>query len=106
MSESDLIRREDAIRAAERTTVSDIRLEDVEAVTGAVAQRIQALDAVEPKLLNDGTLVVTVDDATKVTRVLVEDDKHRGGLYYEDEPTAEDSSMVDEPQTERNSHDS
>ena len=33
----------------------------------------------------DGTLEVKVEDATKVGRVLISDDKHRGGLYYPDE---------------------
>ena len=37
----------------------------------------------EPQtMLNDGTLVINVEDATKVGRVLVGDDKNRGGLYY------------------------
>ena len=44
----------------------------------------------EPQtMLNDGTLVINVEDATKVGRVFVGDDKNRGGLYYpdyEDEP--------------------
>ena len=40
----------------------------------------------------DGTLEVKVEDATKVGRVLISDDKHRGGLYYPDEyePKGED----------------
>lgn len=33
----------------------------------------------------DGTLEVKVEDATKIGRVLITDDKHRGGLYYPDE---------------------
>lgn len=37
-------------------------------------------------MLDDGTLVVSVDDATKVTRVLVEDEKKNGDLYYADRP--------------------
>ena len=37
------------------------------------------------ELMNDGTLVVSVEDATKVTRVLVEDGKN-GDLYYADRP--------------------
>ena len=32
----------------------------------------------------DGTLVITLDDATKVDRVLVQDNKHNGGLFYAD----------------------
>ena len=48
----------------------------------------------EPQtMLNDGTLVINVEDATKVGRVLVGDDKNRGGLYYPD--------YEDEPQTEK-----
>ena len=47
----------------------------------------------EPQtMLNDGTLVINVEDATKVGRVLVGDDKNRGGLYYPD--------YEDEPQTD------
>ena len=34
---------------------------------------------------DDGTLEVKVEDATKVGRVLISDDKHSGGLYYPDE---------------------
>ena len=36
------------------------------------------------KMLDDGTLVVSVDDATAVTRVLVEDGQKNGDLYYAD----------------------
>ena len=32
----------------------------------------------------DGTLTITVEDATKIGRVLVQDDKHNGGLFYGD----------------------
>lgn len=32
----------------------------------------------------DGTLSITVDDATKIDRVLVQDNKHNGGLFYAD----------------------
>ena len=47
----------------------------------------------EPQtMLNDGTLVINVEDATKVGGVLVGDDKNRGGLYYLDDE--------DEPQTD------
>lgn len=75
----------------------------------------------EPQtMLNDGTLVINVEDATKVGRVLIGDDKNRGGLYYpddEDEPQTCSVSgrpysecadcehfrcTADEPQTERN----
>ena len=32
----------------------------------------------------DGTLTITVDNAIKVGRVLVQDEKHNGGLFYGD----------------------
>ena len=41
------------------------------------------------KMLDDGTLVVSVDDATAVTRVLVEDSEKNGDLYYADRPKGE-----------------
>lgn len=41
------------------------------------------------KGLDDGTLVVDVADAMKVTRVLVQDDKKNGSLYYTDRPKGE-----------------
>lgn len=41
------------------------------------------------KILDDGTLVVSVDDATAVARVLVEDEKKNGDLYYADRPKGE-----------------
>lgn len=41
------------------------------------------------RIEEDGTLVVGVKDATKVTRVLVEDDKKNGDLYYADRPKGE-----------------
>ena len=42
------------------------------------------IDGTPLKMSSDGTLIVTVDDVTKVGRVLVLDDKHNGGLYYAD----------------------
>ncbi len=48
-----------------------------------------AIEALEREPSEDGTLEVKVEDATKIGRVLISDDKHRGGLYYPD---------VDEPQ--------
>ena len=46
---------------------------------------------------DDGTLEVKVEDATKIGRVLISDDKHRGGLYYpdEDEPKGEPMKTTD-----------
>ena len=41
--------------------------------------------ALEREPSEDGTLEVKVEDATKIGRVLISDDKHRGGLYYPDE---------------------
>ena len=45
----------------------------------------------------DGTLEVKVEDATKIGRVLIIDDKHSGGLYYpdEDEPEGDLISRAD-----------
>ena len=34
------------------------------------------------QISTDGTLTITVDDATKIGRVLVQDNKHNGGLFY------------------------
>lgn len=56
----------------------------------------------EPQTLDDGTIVINVDDATKVTRVLVEDGQN-GDLYYADktepqyilrEPTDEEMQAI------------
>ena len=41
------------------------------------------------KMLDDGTLVVSVEDATAVARVLVEDGQKNGDLYYADRPRGE-----------------
>lgn len=45
----------------------------------------------------DGTLEIKVENATKIGRVLISDDKHRGGLYYpdEDEPQGDLISRAD-----------
>ena len=42
-------------------------------------------EALKREPSDDGTLEVKVEDATKIGRVLITDDKHRGGLYYPDE---------------------
>ena len=42
-------------------------------------------EALKREPSEDGTLEVKVEDATKIGRVLISDDKHRGGLYYPDE---------------------
>lgn len=36
------------------------------------------------KLLKDGTLIVTVEDCDKVTRVLIQDKGKTGCLFYKD----------------------
>lgn len=53
-------------------------------------------EAPKYELSEDGTLEVKVEDATKVGRVLISDDKHRGGLYYpdEDEPQSKVPKIV------------
>ena len=40
------------------------------------------VDGVPLTISADDTLIITVDDATKVGRVLVQDNKHNGGLFY------------------------
>lgn len=35
-------------------------------------------------ILDDGTLTVTIEDYTKVKRVLVQDENNCGGLFYAD----------------------
>ena len=48
---------------------------------------IDAAAVADPKMLDDGTLVIEVPDATVVKRVLVGDGRHWGDLYYPgDEP--------------------
>lgn len=44
-----------------------------------------AIEALKREPSEDGTLEIKVEDATKVGRVLISDDEHRGGLYYPDE---------------------
>lgn len=55
----------------------------------ALWKAIESAPTVEPyRLLDDGTLVVTVEDATmidKINRVIVEDGHMWRGLYYTDE---------------------
>ena len=38
-----------------------------------------------PSISDDGTLMVNIEDGTKVSRVLVWSDNHFGGLYYPDQ---------------------
>ena len=54
-------------------------------------------EALKREPSDDGTLEVKVEDATKIGRVLISDDKHRGGLYYpdEDEPQGDLISRAD-----------
>ena len=53
-----------------------------------------AIEALECESSKDGTLKVKVEDATKVGRILVSDDKHRGGLYYPDEDESQSKIIV------------
>lgn len=80
--------KEEAIEMLVNATYSD-EWQGNEKLTTAHLMAIEALEC-EPS--KDGTLEVKVKDATKIGRVLISDDKHRGGLYYPDE---------DEPQPER-----
>lgn len=51
---------------------------------------------IEPKILDDGTLVVKVKDGSKVGRVLVEGENHFGGLYYaETEPKVDKDYLIE-----------
>ena len=54
----------------------------------------------------DGTLEVKVEDATKVGRVLISDDKHRGGLYYPDEDEPQGVSFENDTEIKSYSKDS
>ena len=54
----------------------------------------------------DGTLEVKVEDATKVGRVLISDDKHRGGLYYPDEDEPQSVSFENDTEIKSCSKDS
>ena len=56
-------------------------------ITVNISHIIQIIDnapTIEPKMLDDGTLVVKVEDGGKVGRVLVEWGEHFCGLYYAD----------------------
>lgn len=54
----------------------------------------------------DGTLEVKVEDATKIGRVLISDDKHRGGLYYPDEDEPQGISFENDTKIKSCSKDS
>lgn len=43
---------------------------------------INEMPTIEPEITKDGTLLVNVQDASMVGRVLVVDNKNVGGLYY------------------------
>ena len=53
-----------------------------------VEQWLESLPSIDIVLAEDVTLVVSVEDATKVKRVLVEDGNY-GDLYYADKPQEE-----------------
>lgn len=54
-----------------------------EEVVKAFDMAISALER-EPSISGDGTLIVKVEDGSKVGRVFVSGDDHSGGLYYSD----------------------
>ena len=54
---------------------------DADKFCKAYEMAIEALKA-EPCIAEDGTLIVKVEDGSKISRVLVCGDNHFGGLYY------------------------
>lgn len=62
---------------------------DFEETLVSVFDAIDDAPSIGIDLADDGTLVVAVEDATKVTRVLVEDEQKNGCLYYADQPQGE-----------------
>ena len=82
MSE-DLIRREDAIE-----TAYQLRHKPNDAEWAEWLKSFNAIPSADRPQDDGGTLVVSVEDATKVKRVLVEDGKS-GDLYYADRPQGE-----------------
>ena len=65
-----------------------------------------AIEALKCELSEDGTLEVKVEDATKIGRVLISDDKHRGGLYYPDEYEPQSVSFENDAEIKSCSKDS
>ena len=63
-------------------------------------------EALKREPSEDGTLEVKVEDATKVGRVLIADDKHRGGLYYPDEDEPQGVSFENDTEIKSCSKDS
>lgn len=43
---------------------------------------IDKMPTIEPEITKDGTLLINVQDASLVGRVLISDNKNVGGLYY------------------------
>ena len=60
-----------------------------------IGKIINSAPSIDIDLANDGTLSVKIDDATKVSRVLVEDGKN-GDLYYTD-GTKMPKKRIDKP---------
>lgn len=65
-----------------------------------------AIEALKREPSEDGTLEIKVEDATKVGRVLISDDKHRGGLYYPDEDEPQGVSFENDTEIKSYSKDS
>ena len=63
-------------------------------------------EALKREPSEDGTLEVKVEDATKIGRVLISDDKHRGGLYYPDEDEPQSVSFENDTEIKSCSKDS
>ena len=95
LTEKKLMTKEEAIKRLQRMKkILSIPNSDAERTIEAIDMAIEALKR-EPS--DDGTLEVKVRDATKIGRVLISDDRHRGGLYYpdEDEPQGDLISRAD-----------
>lgn len=63
-------------------------------------------EALKREPSEDGTLEAKVEDATKIGRVLISDDKHRGGLYYPDEDEPQSVSFENDTKIKSYSKDS
>ena len=64
------------------------------------------MDELKREPSDDGTLEVKVEDATKIGRVLITDDRHRGGLYYPDEDEPQGISFENDTKIKSCSKDS
>ena len=81
-SKLDLISRDDVLGYIDRLDTCGLGKGKALEYIRKYVEKTDSVSA-DPKLLEDGTLVVNVPNAEKVSRVLVEDG-HNGGLYYHD----------------------